>query len=436
MDYVIIQRQNNKKPDKKNTFHDFPDRQYDKPLCGCTNYQEKLLNGDIIGIKFMTLRKHQIKLNYQIIDPKYKKEYQIPKIYAEYEHLEEHMFKILDIIDNRIRIEPFYFEKNKVLHHSTVFNFKSSFSIPKIYIKKEYLIEFYIDEYLNEFESSESELESETETESESLPLIKEFFVNITEWHIFRLKSFITKPEKTVYVSKKLPSYHKIYILPETYDSTIQYFELIRNNINLFEHYFGKEEVKRLGTLEQVISHNNMLYKKAMEYFDKDIDYKIESYLDFEAKMKKPFIIPEIEYIHYPDVYRVYKQDLDFNILISNTISNWSGRLLDEKVRKLIKKSDVVRIGIYHEKLNMAATIYFKLIHKLKNGKFLGILSHSSKTELYEDIILIIDTQAITEVAGYEDYILNNEEEYYFTGMGAMDWDYESIIPIDYNAII
>ena len=216
MDYAIITRVSKNKVFKK----DYPWIDSSKPLQGFSNNKNIKIN-DIVGIKIQ--KKKFIEIDNLIKAIQKEKWYnENPQNYQKmsYDYIEEHFYKIINIIDDRIKIEPYNLLKKKVIVHSTYINSTTQITLPKESFKKEFLIEILIDICIDNFDSSsESDIEQATD-----------YFTIINSWHLVKLHQILKKNKASFFEKKKFPRWDKIYILPNSRKDTRDYFQLISQN--------------------------------------------------------------------------------------------------------------------------------------------------------------------------------------------------------------
>jgi hypothetical protein len=378
--FKIIKRKSNySKKSKDSLLNDFNDRDYNKPLSGCSNYEKKLKVNDIIGIKFKMKRNVKIDYLTKIFNQDVLQECKIPDLYYQYDHIEEHMFKINEIINmNKILIRPVYLDNDKVIHHESYYEFTKKIDIPKKLLKKEYLIEYYIENFLEED---------------------LDFYTTITQWHLDDVNLFIKTND---FKQKSFRSFKKIYILPNTKKITKKYFDLIYQNQEIFINNLGPDILKHIGTYQDVVENNEKIYQEAITNLNDIIKYEIGDCGEIEAKLEKPYLSHNIFQIKKEDVYRVYNKEENYRIQLSNYIYNNDKQKLKDSVRKLIRVNDKVAIKIINDETNEKFSLYFKLIYKLSNNNFLGILFHNKFFDDHEDIILNINTKQVQEVYGFQ----------------------------------
>ena len=114
MDYSIVRRTENI-PDGLPTTLDYgylPDLNYEKPMLGCSNLEDDLIVGDIIGIKLNKISSKKI----DIIDRNKTKDF--PEQYIKLKLEEEHFFKVIDIKDDEIFVEKVFLDEDKIKEYN------------------------------------------------------------------------------------------------------------------------------------------------------------------------------------------------------------------------------------------------------------------------------------------------------------------------------
>ena len=126
--------------------------------------------------------------------------------------------------------------------------------------------------------------------------------------------------------------------------------------------------------------------------------------MDYEQNnlyLDTPTIKHNITEVSYGDIYRVYKEDPCYCIMSTKTVSNWGGRIYDEIVRTKFDVGDTLRTVVCTYKqpsdtdniqdANYFRSLYFTIMHKFNEYKFLGRLIRNTQMDEYEDAIIIGD---------------------------------------------
>jgi len=458
MNYRIIHRGYKNKyneidnPDTENDDGQFDDRDYNKPLCGISNLSDDLKIGDIIGVKLQIEYKEDYFFPTKFLKQEYSDLYSNIPIKSEpIMYTEEHLFRIISILDNNsFNVEKVYLD-NKIIIHEYYKNVDTWRKVNKDHITEYDLIDMF---YCGKIYYSESD----------------GFCTQCTDWTKFKSDKIKDCLNDLRHATKKgvirgcMATFNRYaisksykYFYSENNDWIKDYYDIITKNMDIIEKYFTTEEIESIGTYEKYLyEYNNktlynIIYGKMPELIDYNLEISDFEEHQYEAYLGNPKIIHNIDKINYSDIYRVYKKDPNYHTKKTTTISDRCGNIYNEEVRKLIKVGDIVRLPIYinvenkEERVNNDAFNWRKKWHRqsyctyfniimLNGTKFLGILTYTDGNDSYEDIIIESDIHNISEL--YKDIPeLYTGNSVRMTGLG----DNEQSSPddnIDYNTTL
>ena len=466
MSYKIIRRSDNEEKfnqigcDDPNNHSDgqFSDRDYDKPLCGISNFDDNLKIGDIVGIKLET-KKHFNKTSVikSIVKKEYLKNYEdINIISDEHFYREDHLFKIKYMIEEKTLsftgwkgsgpfldhipssdsdiesrtkttditygVEPIFLDDDKVIAHSYYCNVDIKINFEKKHLTEEFLINKFLYDYRHDNDEQFEDFINIGFHMEELKELVEQYKNNPNQEN----KSSIENFELFDVCYKKLYERNLINDFKNEYPSVIlspneseiyNYYTYIKDNNNILESILTEKQINNIGTLELYIDSRKEIYRKLYDKLPDIIEHSIDYQYQYPPALSRPSIIHSISEISYENIYRVYKEDPNYYIKKMKTISNWHGRILRESVRSLL----TVRIPIYNLENQCEYCRYFNIIHKISDDKFLGVSTNVSAWNEYEDVIIIGDIHSISETYGYDEYVIDKNYGYVITGVGAID---------------
>ena len=474
MSYKIIRRSDNEEKfnqigcDDPNNHSDgqFSDRDYDKPLCGISNFDDNLKIGDIVGIKLET-KKHFNKTSVikSIVKKEYLKNYEdINIISDEHFYREDHLFKIKYMIEEKTLsftgwngsepfldpipssdsdiesrtkttnitygVEPIFLDDDKVIAHFYYCNVDIKINFEKKHLTEEFLINKFLYDYRHDNDEQFEDFINIGYHMEELKELVEQYKNNPNPEN----KSSIENFELFDVCYKKLYERNLINDFKNEYPSVIlspneseiyNYYTYIKDNNNILESILTEKQINNIGTLELYIDSRKEIYRKLYDKLPDIIEHSIDYQYQYPPALSRPSIIHNITEISYENIYRVYKEDPNYYIKKMKTISNWHGEILRESVRSLLNvsgKGQTVRIPIYNKLKNWCEYCrYFDIIHKISDDKFLGISTNVSAGNEYEDVIIVGDINSISETYGYDEYVIEKNYGYVITGVGAID---------------
>ena len=336
--------------------------------------------------------------------------------------MEDHFFRIENIDEENETIDtiPLFIEKDKIIRQEVNRFFENEFEINKHYLKEKYLIDYYVN-ILND-PDNDSDTESDNDTKLKTESTTKIIYEVVNDYELDELK-YIIKNKKVDQLKKfglfKI-SYNKLYIDIDNEDNHIEFFDIIEKNKDfILENVECKENI---GTLELFNKNQEELYKMMLEECDEIIKYKFTSQLFIDFSLQKPEIIHDMTKFNFDDIYRVHEKDNTFKLMTTEHVTNWSGFLLDDSVRNEIKVNDCIRVAFINKVSDhyKYCTRYVKLLLKLNDTNFLGIVTNRGCNYEWDDAVIIISTDCMTEVSGYDYKRLDTNEGFEVTGVGAL----------------
>jgi hypothetical protein len=455
---------------------DFPDRKYEFPLCGTSNYEGPLEVGDVVGVQLRENNRRHVSFQPTGRAVLEACQSQVPQKKGSYTHQEEHLFKITKVLGPaRFSVSPVFLDTNKVIHKEVREDFTSREEIPVACICPALLIQNIFDEprdrsdidypehealeqkyeilgmylfqrWINLFEKrerdqkrrearekeleedqgkgegegkvageggeegkgkeaakpkegergdgeaeGEGEEESESETESEE-ETPEKFLQELTR----------TNPLKEI---------EKPFILPlrddEDHEVLKRFFGIIEQHRAEIVGIFGEDWFVSIGTYEKIVGEFNALVETVKGILPERV--KTAVWYDFwrTACLAPPEIDAEsISRLKKIEIFRVYKADPDYALSATKTVTNWGGIILPEKIRTELRPGNLVRVSLRvkedSEEKNWGNVIYFTLLLQLTPYRHLATIRNMYMSE-YEDIILVIDSRAVTEIpVGWE----------------------------------
>lgn len=416
--YNIVRRRDLKTT--RATEIDFDDRQREYPLCGCANYKEDIQVGDIVGIKLAEKRKSRervvsgrIDFDLETILP----QGMIPVKILRYHQIEEHLFVIKQIVNSHtFRVNKHLLDGNQVLVKEILLESTSQIKVSlKQLTPYQICCLYYYKLYRDygRFEESEHRVCNENEC-----------------------KFYCFNYETTMFDF-------------ENNDLNIRAFYqyLIDHKDKVIEMIAKKNAEKvynQLGTYDLAKLNMDVLYQNAIKILEKEIVIDVKYNDRIEFGLAEPVISHNIKTINYADIFRVYKTDPDYVLAKTTHVTNWNGRLLDEIVRQHVSEGNVVRVAFRRKDTgkygNGSWVIYCKLIKKLSETRFLAAITNMYFSE-YEDIVVVIDVGAITEIplTWTNNYMsfehlndIEKETGFAITGSGALGTSGE-VYPLTYD---
>ena len=387
--YIIIKRSMSEKinditvPRDKRIISDFQlsDRDYSKPLCGYSNYNNKLIIGDNVSIKMSTT----FKANYKNITKNYiKLEYR--KLYNDIDILsdditftEEHFFKIVDINDDKYRLEPFYID-NEVIRHPFYINLDRTIGVKKEHFDETELVNYW---YMGRQDNSDIKFKL---IYDEYYIFIRELFKSIRgTTNKKQLKRMVDKLRDNLLVPYK-------YFISKKEEYINNYFNVLESNGDIISEYFTDAEIDIIGTysLYGISKNKKEGYNEIYNILEDVIDYKLNIYKysehHFYPAMDRQYIKHNINIVDYSDIYRVYRDDNLFT-LKQNYIYSYDNFIYNKDVINYIHNGDIVMADFYNDTNSILYRNYFTIL-KRKGDKVLGLLENIGGNDIYEDIII------------------------------------------------
>lgn len=491
MDYKIIKRSDNEDKynligcDDPNNHSDgqFSNRDYDKPLCGISNFDDNLKIGDIVGIKLETKKRfNKTSVIKSIVKEEYLKNYEdINIISDEHFYREDHLFKIKYIIEDKTLsfiglngsepfldpipssdsdiesrtkttnitygVEPIFLDDDKVIAHFYYCNVDIKINFEKKHLTEEFLINKFLYDYLDDNDENFEDFVKIGYRMVKLKEIVEQYKNNPNPEN----KSSIEKFELFDVCYKKLYERNLINDFKNEYPSVIlspseseiyNYYTYIKDNFKILESILTEKQINNIGTLELYIESRKEIYRKLYDKLPDIVEHRIDYQYQYPPALCTPSIIHNISEISYDNIYRVYKEDPNYYTKKMKTITNWHGIILKESVRSLLNvsgKGQTVRIPIYNKLKNWCEYCrYFDIIHKISDDKFLGISTNVSAGNEYEDVIIIGDINSISETYGFDEYVIDKNYGYIITGVGAIDEGDETdniIYKINYESL-
>lgn len=350
---------------------------FNVPLNGFSDYKGSLIVGDIIGVllqsntntkvQFTTDKLYNVDLNLHV-EP----------VFGSYYPQEEHFFSITKINKNKTKFEvkPVFIE-GKVIRKLIEEKIEKSVELDiNIFGKYEQLQEIYIE---NPHKNNISEKQK------------------YNAFHYFQVNDFIEGITEDEVL--KIPYKNYKNTLFNIWD--VNYIDNLTKIIDYcMLHYPEKMDV--IGTIELINQHMNVLLENIQDI--KTIKCDILLHYNKTASMDNPSIKHNITKLKFMDIFRIYKSDSLTKLIKTREVTNWSGIIIPENSRKLVCPGNLLRFLIEGVRVN--GCVYFTILHKISEKKFLACIKNIY-CSLYEDVVVVLDTDAIHEIpVGWEE---NNE---------------------------
>jgi len=245
------------------------------------------------------------------------------------------------------------------------------------------------------------------------------------------------KKNKTVKRILKYSDYRKIFF-DMTDEQVRTFFDCIRTHEERIIAVLGEEQYHLLGTYETVIENMQERIQSTFSRIETPtLPVSITHYVRIPSHFSTPSINHNITSVKYEDIFRVYKDDTKHSIQKVGSVSNWSGVILDEEVRKNIIPGNIARIAVNDGSQN-TKVIYFRILHKVDEHRYLAEIENHYLSS-FEDIVIVIDVRGISEIPvdweGNDNLIpfnVDNGLGYGVTGLGALVHE-EELFPLTYQ---
>jgi len=151
-----------------------------------------------------------------------------------------------------------------------------------------------------------------------------------------------------------------------------------------------------------------------------------------------------IEVIKYPDgkieqSVKIFKQ---FNDIAENCLNDYPFTTADdEKQYWIFEETNKETYEDPYEEPDLSdyvgdiRVLYFYLLYKLSDEEYLGLLCQNVQSDEYEDVLINININSVTELSGHDEYVIKGEG-FTFTGGGGFTCDEKYIMyPLNYDKI-
>jgi hypothetical protein len=339
---------------------------FNTPLCGFSDYNEKITVGDIVGVLLKSSIGKKVKfragkLQEQDLNPL------VEPVYGSYYQEEEHFFQI-----------------TKVNKTSTKFVVRPVFIDGKI-IRKE----------INE--NITKNVDIEINILSPFIQLV-EIFIDGPSRNNQKEIYQVVFDHRIKYILNNVNEIPKLKIHYHDYKNTLfdiwneEYMDDMSKLIDYYTLQFP-EKVELIGTIELINENMKKIYSSISDI--KKINYDATFTYSQIALMTEPEISHNITKLKYLDIYRVYKPDPFTQLLRTREITNWSGIILPLDARSLVSTGNLLRFMLEGDR--GSGCIYFTILHKISEARFLASVKNMYCVH-FEDVVIIIDTGALHEI--------------------------------------
>ena len=384
---------------------------FNVPLCGFSDYNEPIKTGDIVSVILNSDERTKVEFepmlyNYEYIIP------HIEKVFGTYNRREEHFFKVIKPNKNntKFKVEPVFLDKKIIVK-----------GIDET-IKKEIELDASLFDTIDRL--TEILVNKPTQFNiSEEYKQIYDFQVN----HIISDRTTKEYPKKTMpYTNYK----NTIFNIWNT-----EYMQHLEKIIDFCKTKYP-DKLEEIGDIDKIKKNMNDLVEKY-----KNIE-KIKFNIEFRY-LKFPYLdYPKIEHyitkLKYIDIYRIYKPDFNNNLNTSSDMTNWGGTILPEKCRESVCAGNILRIKLKGDR--GSGCVYFSILHKVSNKRFLANIVNRYGSK-FEDVVIIIDTDCISEIPTIWEENENferqeKEEGIGYTITGFRNGQNEKLLEITYDDLV
>ena len=397
---------------------DFGDRNYSIPLCGCSNFDGEISTGDIIGVKLSanTTVKTKFATTSSLLPNE--KIALISKQYGSYRPVEEHLFVVTKVHRReRIDVVPFFLDKDKVIAKLVEESFSTKWKIPVVQIEKDTLCEeMFINKSLKQY------------------PIAEEYgyFTPFKAEKLFTLLDSVDETNPDIITGKDIAKlcpfsghhYTKTILhLAKEAEKLQSFYNRLPQYEARLQHYLGEEyETVRdkWGTYELIVAHTEAMYVAALAMINKDfVKESVQHNLYIPSHLTVPTIHHNITRVKFSEIFRVYKPDPTYVLCRTKYVSNWGGVIVDNEIRKHVTTGNIVRVlfgknkvAALADKYTYSGVIYCRILQRLNETQCLACIENYYCSE-YEDIVLVINVNAISEVP----FTWNGNESLEATGL-------------------
>jgi len=397
MAYKIEKRANS--TPRHETSIDFSDRNYNVPLCGCSNYTDSIAVGDIIGVKLSANQKVRAKFSTTSRLLPGEKISMVSEQFGSFRPVEEHLFVVTKIHKpSKFEVAPYFLQGDKVIAKRIDERFCSEWDIPISEIEKYTLCEeMFVNRSLQQF----------------AVPVEYDIFATYKMRKLFELLDSIddsnrdTTTDKAIRKLFPLKRYTEcVFELPKESEDLRHFHSNIARHEPLLQHYFGEECASILagfGTYELVVAHMENLYQTALAMINSTtVKESVDHRLHIPSKLAVPTIHHTITSVKYNEIFRVYKPDPVYVLSKTKYVSNWGGVIVDNAIRNHFDAGNLVRVAFARNnphayQYEFSNVIYCRILQRLNETQHLACIENLYCSE-YEDIVLVINSGAVSEV--------------------------------------
>jgi len=386
--YKIIQRNQLYQKDSQSLHYSvFPDRNYNVPLCGISNYINDIQINDYVSI----ILKSKTRVNTNFIPNSKGICNTISTYNGSYYPMEEHFFQVIKVKKHEISLKKVYID-NKILLHEGMNSFEKSIQINKNELEKNEICKIWTNFNHNIIQIDKKWFHQHKELE--------DFYISYNMRH--KIMDGFNNNNYTKDILLLIKHYTEYYFDNDILNDSFfyEYYELLEKNKNEIIKHIDIHLIENQGSIELIKKHLENKTNEMFEILPENIVLNIDYEYNYSNELKEPLIKHNITKIDKQNIYRVIKRDKKIYMKKTTQICDWSGKIIPNEIRYMLDEGGIVRMMIYEEKEDdneEKYLIYFELLKKLNENIFLAIVYNCYMLD-YEKALLEIDMRCISEI--------------------------------------
>jgi hypothetical protein len=381
---------------------------YKVPMCGCSNYVNPITVGNIVGVVMKSYDKTMVEFtghSHLLLDKNNRTNStnEMLKIDGTTQLVEEHLFKITKVLtQSKFKAHQVFLDSDKIIRKYVSEDFDKLLNVP--------VDDVNIIEHICESKGVD---------------------VTFNEYNARRFVQSLedgTISDKTVVPIKCYTDmlFDLSYISTERKCSVAEFYQKVSEHMQIIIDTFGQSVYDAMGNIELVTKHMNDTidqFKINNPVVPINVTFSCRQY----AVLALPTISHNLIELSYVNIFRVYSCNNDFKFVKTNHVTNWSGILLSDDVKSHVQVGNVLRMSMKDKQWEYLP--YFRTILQISPMEFLATVENHYTCE-YEDIIVLLNTNAITEIPttweGNENFASYDKvigEGFGTTGHGALSND-------------